>query len=139
MNLYLLRNIYTDHSTRGIIISNYKFLCYTLEDVVRTPSIKIDGETAIAAGRYEVILSYSNRFKRTMPLLLDVPQFSGIRIHGGNTHKNTQGCLLVAYNAISDDMIQGTAEKDITALLQTQPDEKHWIEIVNTFPYQGIL
>lgn len=44
--------------------------------------------------------------------------FKGVRLHGGNTHKNTEGCILVAYNRLSDDLIQGTAEKDLTEKLK---------------------
>ncbi|MEM4261036.1 MAG: DUF5675 family protein [Candidatus Woesearchaeota archaeon] len=138
MNLYVLRNLYTDHSTRGILIIDNQRFCYTLEDVVRPRlSPKVPGKTAIPADRYEIVINFSNRFKRQMPLLLNVPNFSGIRIHGGNTAENTEGCILVAYNILADDKIQGTAEADITKLLQSKPGEKHWIEIIDTYPWVG--
>lgn len=75
--------------------------CYCLEDAVRDGDDgilqveeKIHGATAIPTGRYRVVVSYSTRFKQIMPELLNVPHFSGIRIHVGNTDKNTDGCLL---------------------------------------------
>lgn len=56
---------------------------------------KVFGQTAIPYGDYEVALSYSNRFKKTMPLLLNVKGFDGVRIHGGNTDADTLGCPLL--------------------------------------------
>lgn len=71
------------------------YICDTLEDRVRPAGEKVYGETAIPYGKYTVTLSYSNRFKKTMPEILNVPNFSGIRIHCGNSSKDTEGCLLV--------------------------------------------
>ena len=76
-----------------------KFFCHVLEDTVRKEGVKIYGKTAIPAGTYKVILSVSNRFKILMPLLLNVPNFEGIRIHAGNTAADTHGCLLVGVNS----------------------------------------
>ncbi len=76
-----------------------KFFCHVLEDVVRKDGVKIYGKTAIPTGTYKVILSVSNRFKILMPLLLNVPNFEGIRIHAGNTAADTHGCLLVGVNS----------------------------------------
>jgi hypothetical protein len=66
---------------------------WTLEDPVREP--KIYGETAIPAGRYGVEITHSPRFKRELPLLLNVDGFAGVRIHPGNTTRDTEGCILV--------------------------------------------
>ena len=81
--------------TIGELSVNNKHLCDTLEDRVRPTGEKVYGETAIPSGTYTVTLSYSNRFKKTMPEILNVPNFSGIRIHCGNSSKDTEGCLLV--------------------------------------------
>ena len=121
MYIKVIRKVYTDTTTTGEMYLNGEFFCYTLEDVVRPRGIKIKGHTAIQAGTYEVVVTMSNRFKRMMPLIKEVPMFKGIRIHGGNTHKNTEGCILVAKNLISDEKIQGTMERPLTKhLLQAK-------------------
>jgi hypothetical protein len=64
-----------------------------LEDAER--KVKIKAETAIPKGSYKVIINESNRFKRLLPLLLNVPDFEGVRIHSGNSNHDTEGCILV--------------------------------------------
>lgn len=95
--LRLKRTTFTGESTIGELYVNNQFECYTLEDHDRLSKgrKKVPGVTAIPKGTYSVSISYSPRFKRQLPLLKDVPGFSGIRIHPGNTAKDTEGCLLV--------------------------------------------
>jgi len=94
MKLVLDRQDYTKESTIGKLFIDGVFECYTLEDVVRHGP-KVFGETAIPQGTYEVIITQSPRFKRLLPLLVKVPGYEGVRIHPGNTAKDTEGCLLV--------------------------------------------
>ena len=89
-------------STMGELYIGTKFLCYTLEDVERPK--KIYGATAIPKGSYKGIVNVSARFKRMMPLLLNVPGFEGVRIHAGNTANDTHGCILVGL-AKGEDMV----------------------------------
>lgn len=74
------------------------YLSEVLEDTdrrVEDGGVKVPGKTAIPRGRYRMRLSISARFRKVMPEILDVPQFSGVRCHGGNTEKNTEGCPLL--------------------------------------------
>lgn len=93
MKLTLVRGKSTEHSTPGVLSVDDVFEAYSLEDVQH--DVKIKDQTAIPAGTYDVIINMSNRFKRLLPLLLNVPNFEGIRIHPGNTDADTSGCILV--------------------------------------------
>ena len=93
MKLELKRLHRTNNSTIGELYVNGVFTCYTLEDKER--EVKIKNETAINKGTYKVIITPSNRFKKDLPLLLNVPKFEGIRIHAGNSNHDTEGCILV--------------------------------------------
>lgn len=59
---------------------------------------KVKGETAIPTGIYPVTITYSPKYKKNMPLISNVKGYSGIRIHSGNTSKDTEGCLIVGKN-----------------------------------------
>jgi hypothetical protein len=100
MKLLLKRIHKTDISTIGELYIDGVFQCYTLEDIER--NVKIKSETAIAKGKYKVMITMSNRFKRYMPLLLNVPNFQGVRIHAGNTNHDTEGCILVGQTRSKD-------------------------------------
>lgn len=108
MDLILKREPSTAISTPGTLWYQGKRIAYTLEDVVRTGP-KVATKTAIPPGTYALILSMSNRFKKELPEVLAVPGFSGVRIHGGNTHQNTEGCPLVGLRRDSADRISNCA------------------------------
>lgn len=93
MELRVERTDFSETSTIGKLYVDDQFECYTLEDKVRL--VKIKGKTAIPAGRYEVIINFSQRFGRMLPLFLNVPNFEGVQIHPGNTAADTEGCILV--------------------------------------------
>ncbi|HEX5045700.1 MAG TPA: DUF5675 family protein [Gammaproteobacteria bacterium] len=98
-------------TTLSKIVVDGSFACFGLEDEFREK--KVAKETRIPAGRYSIELQtegtlhqkYSQRFAdihRGMLHLLDVPNFTGIMIHVGNTDKDTEGCLLVGSEAVTE-------------------------------------
>jgi hypothetical protein len=93
MEIRVVREQYRPGCTIGRMFLDGVFECFTLEDGIRTN--KVYGETAIPAGSYPVIVNYSPRFKVSLPLIQNVPNFEGVRIHPGNTPANTLGCILV--------------------------------------------
>ena len=95
---------FKDTYTVGKMYIDNIYECYTLEDVVRTGA-KVNGQTAIPTGTYNVIINHSNRFNRDLPLLENVPNFTGVRIHSGNTSANTEGCILVGTTWSGKDFI----------------------------------
>lgn len=120
-----------ENYTHGVLtIDGSPFTCFTLEDKERV--LKVQNETAIQRGRYEVILNMSNRFKKYMPLLLNVPHFEGIRIHSGNTKEHTEGCILIGYENGNDGFLGNsrTAFNDLMKVLtKVEKKEKIYITI----------
>lgn len=114
MNITIKRPPITNSDTTiSELYINDVLFCHVLEDKDRNLStdrpdevraLKIKHQTAIPYGSYEVVLGFSNRFQKVLPLLLRVPEFDGIRIHAGNTKEDTSGCLLVG-DKVSDSKI----------------------------------
>jgi len=129
MEIKVIRDTFTEDSTIGKMYINDKYHCYTLEDKVR--EVKVQNVTAIPKGRYEVIVNFSNRFQQLMPLLLNVPNFEGVRIHWGNYSKDTEGCILVgsskAVNMVGNSRAQYT--KLMAELKKANKTEKIFITI----------
>jgi hypothetical protein len=95
---------FKDTHTVGKMYVDGIYECYTLEDAVRNGT-KIIGKTAIPIGTYKLIIDASTRFKQDMPHILDVPDFTGVRIHAGNTSADTDGCILVGSSWTGKDFI----------------------------------
>lgn len=93
MQIEVIRKLKLNDCQLGEMLVDGKHFAYTLEDVSR--DVKVYGETAIPAGEYDVVVTMSTRFKKELPLLQDVVGFGGVRIHGGNTAKDTLGCILI--------------------------------------------
>nr|DAI23388.1 MAG TPA: hypothetical protein [Caudoviricetes sp.] len=123
-----------------------KYYCDTIEDTVRDLPLecpytsrgqscrcneKIYSETAIPAGTYKVIVTMSNKFGRELPLLVDVPHFLGIRIHRGNTSKDSSGCIIVGENKVKGTVINSTKyEIDITKKIKEAIANGENVEII---------
>lgn len=97
-----LQRIYQGDYTIGHLYLNDEYFCDTLEPKVRETKIK--GKTAIPTGTYKIQITHSPKFKRKLPLLLNVPDFKGVRIHNGNSKKDTAGCILVGFNTIKGQL-----------------------------------
>lgn len=104
--------------TIGKMYLNGEYFCDTLEDAIRP--VKIPNETAIPAGTYKVEVTYSPRFKRNLPLLVDVPNYTGIRIHNGSNKDHTSGCILVGFNTSKGKLTDSRKTSDqLTNLLES--------------------
>ena len=106
--------------TIGHLYIDGKYFADTLEDAVRDEKIK--GKTAIPAGKYLILMTYSPRFKKIMPLLVDVPNFDGVRIHSGNTASDTEGCILVGKNTIKGQI---TSSRLYTRMLYDEINKRN--------------
>lgn len=115
--LTLVRTEATADRTLGQLLVNGEHFCHVLEDTLRPRGVKVAGVTAIPAGLYRVTLEKSPKFKRIMPTIKGVPNFEGVRIHGGNRPEDTEGCPLVAFNR-SGLVIHGAAEKALAVKIQ---------------------
>lgn len=114
MKINVKRCIIEPDTTIGVLKLNNKFHCFTLEDGIREE--KIMGKTAIPKGTYKISLTFSNRFRKVLPLLENVPNFIGVRIHSGNTNADTEGCLLVGETIINNNTI-GDSKKAMDKLM----------------------
>ena len=121
MKLKLIRQFGTEGFTEGKLYIDDVFECYTVEDEDRhleAGGIKIPAVTAIPKGSYEVVLSMSPRFKRILPEVLNVPGFTGVRIHSGNSSKDSEGCILVgSSNDRNDDDWVGGSKVALSQLM----------------------
>lgn len=94
MNINLIRDIRTEDSTLGKMQFPDGTIIYTLEPLEPIP-----------VGTYPILVTYSPKFERLMPLVADVPGHSGIRIHIGNTAKDTSDCVLVGTSRLADAIL----------------------------------
>lgn len=135
--IIIKRIAYRTNYTIGKLYVNGNYVCDTLEDKDRgldnslsedyINKIKVFGQTAIPSGKYNVSITYSPHFKKNLPLVTNVKGFDGIRIHSGNTDKDTLGCILVGYNSVTGKVINS---KEALAKLMSKLSGKITLEIV---------
>jgi hypothetical protein len=142
MEIILERKIKNASSTEGNLYINGKWFCHTIEDVVRAApgawksKLKVYAKTAIPYGVYPVLVTWSERFKRQLTGVFNVPDFSGIRIHNGTSEQSSAGCIIVSYK---DDAKNKRLVNDKDAMndlcdvvTKAQATEKVYLSIVNT-------
>lgn len=132
MELKLNRIFLGSSATIGELYIDKKYIADTLEDRVRPEGEKVYGKTAIPEGVYKVVLSYSQRFKKILPEILNVPNFTGIRMHCGNSSADSSGCVLIGtWNGEKEDWISNSkvAFNKLMSLLQKAADNKEKITI----------
>jgi len=133
MKLKLVRFFKGENYTIGKLYLDEKYFCDTLEDKVRIKNCncedKIYGKTAVPEGEYTIELIHRASNNILTPLLLDVPCFTSILIHAGNTQFDTEGCILVGQNKVKGKVINSkvTFENLIRILKE---EENKLIEIV---------
>ena len=121
MKVTVKRTFKGSEYTIGKLYIDGAYFCDTLEDVVRPTGVKIPGKTAIPAGTYKVKKTMSPRFKTILPEILNVPNFTGVRIHSGNTAKDTEGCLLLGLNKSKGAVL--CSKNTMAFFMDRTPDE----------------
>ncbi|QOR57504.1 putative transpeptidase [uncultured phage cr124_1] len=118
MKLTLKRIALRPTYTIGKLYIDDVYFCDTIEDTVRdlnkngkfdNGEKKVHSKTAIPYGIYEIKWTYSPRFKKYTPQLMNVPSFEGIRIHAGNTSADTEGCLILGKNKLVGKVLNSRA------------------------------
>ena len=140
MEIIVKRKFKGNNYTIGSLYIDGKYFCDTLEDIDRgltdsmsdsyIATIKVINQTAIPIGTYKVTITYSNRFKKLLPLINNVKGFSGIRIHSGNTKEDTSGCILVGFNTEVGKVVNSKVTYDkLFNLLQDKLNKGEQVEI----------
>jgi hypothetical protein len=143
MELKLNRIYFSPTYTIGKLFVDGKLFCDTIEDKNRDLNKdgditdigegKVQDQTCIPFGTYEVIVNMSGRFKRLLPRLLNVPSFDGILIHNGKDENSSSGCLILGENKVKGQVINGTYYMNkLTDMLLSEQKKgiKSYIQII---------
>lgn len=121
MIVKVVRSFKGPEYTIGKLYIDGAYFCDTLEDTVRPKGEKVYGKTAIPSGMYRVKKTMSPRFKKVLPEVLEVEGFSGVRIHAGNTAKDTEGCILLGLNKVKGSVIN--SQNAVAFFMDRTPNE----------------
>jgi len=128
MELHLLRTNLTDSFTEGHMLFDGQWYAYTLElPKLHNGAENVPDQCCIPPGRYEVIVTESPHltaekgFPVYRPHVMNVPGRDGILIHGGNTVRDSLGCVLVGVGKQGDGFIYRSLADDVTTKLQAAP------------------
>lgn len=139
MIITLRRIAMKDTYTIGKLYIDGVYFCDTVEDKDRglddsmeestIKSRKVYGETAIPLGTYKVEITYSPKFRKNLPLLYNVKGFEGIRIHSGNTAKDSLGCIIVGKNKKVGMVLDSRSTMTKLMKILTNTKENIWLII----------
>lgn len=133
VEIIIERTNFMKYSVMGHLRVNGSYICDTMEPkaIDWSKQQKITGMTAIPEGRYKLVLAPSKKFKRMMPFLVNVPQFSGIMIHTGNvatypngTFGDSKGCILVGTDSERGSLFASRVAFDKLFAILEQADQK---------------
>lgn len=138
LNIALIREEKYSTCTMGKLYLNDSYFCDTLEDIDRglydtmpleeIKSKKVYGLTAIPYGKYKVIVNYSNKFKKLMPLLINVKGYEGVRIHNGSFASDSYGCVLIG-KKVKENFINQSRDTFSQFMNKLQGYDEIWLEI----------
>ena len=130
LNINVVRKYFKEKYTIGNVFTNGQWFSNSLEDCDRglqqgmslsqLKKMKKYGATAIPYGTYDVSVYFWPKYRKKYPLLQNVPAYTGVLVHGGSTHKDTLGCILVGENRVKGQLTN--CEKYVRKLTQMCED-----------------
>jgi hypothetical protein len=130
MEITVLRNRFKPDYTAGQLYIDGEYFCFTLEDEIR--EVKVPGETAIPEGFYDLVFEDSPKFGPQTLTLRDVPGFKHIRIHSGNSEKDTEGCIIVGFRITKEGIIVPGTTRTALAELKKRVTMPCKIRVINS-------